>query len=284
MGDAIVSNLSFQIVEIPAGTIFATLDPEPIRFQTTKSVVVPAGISQQIEVRVEAVEPGVEGNISAGTLTAIEGELGSMISVQNPEKFTGGEMEKIASPTQSDFDALKERLLGEMLLEAVYHFASRDDLTKLFLPTTTIFETELKVDQVPSFGEPGEKLQVSLQNEYSCWYLLEDEVMQTAKFILDANLMEGFFPVSGDIELTYLDEPSIMEDGFTWRIKAKRMIGKHVNEAEIASLIAGRNVNIVAQLIMARLDSNSEPTISLYPGWWRIMPILSSRINLVVNQ
>ena len=103
---------------IAEGTRIAT--PDGVEFQTTEAAVLQppsdGGGASELEVRVEAVVPGPEGNVAAGTITQTSlREFG--ISVTNPEPTKGGDRQETPIVTQADYDAaktdLQNRLSGE---------------------------------------------------------------------------------------------------------------------------------------------------------------------------
>jgi uncharacterized phage protein gp47/JayE len=74
---------------------------EPPVFVTTQSGTIPGG--GILELEVVADEPGVSGNVSAGTVTLLQTGVGGIASVTNDESMDGG------SEVESD-EALKTRL------------------------------------------------------------------------------------------------------------------------------------------------------------------------------
>jgi len=74
---------------IPAGTRVAVSDGS-IVFQTTGDVVLSAG-NTQVEATIEAVEPGLAGNVTANTITKIVDPISGIESVNNPNPTEGGQ-------------------------------------------------------------------------------------------------------------------------------------------------------------------------------------------------
>ncbi|MEF2967473.1 baseplate J/gp47 family protein [Paenibacillus sp. M1] len=83
---------------IPVGTSVCTDEEEPIVFVTTE-----AGIINQrtAKLKAEAVTGGIRGNVDAGRIKLMMGNLSGVISVTNPQEFANG------AETESD-----ESLLG----------------------------------------------------------------------------------------------------------------------------------------------------------------------------
>jgi uncharacterized phage protein gp47/JayE len=72
---------------IPQGTRLSTTDDTPIYFDTTVDATV---TDSTVDVAIAAEISGVSGNIDAGTITAVVGDMASIITVNNAEATTGG--------------------------------------------------------------------------------------------------------------------------------------------------------------------------------------------------
>ena len=72
---------------VPAGTVCLTADG--VRFRTTADAVLAAG-GTQVDVSAEAVEPGPEGNVIAGSVTLFSVAPVGIVHCGNPAAFAGG--------------------------------------------------------------------------------------------------------------------------------------------------------------------------------------------------
>ena len=86
---------------IPYGTVCMT--PGLVRFETQATGLLLAG-EMWVDVPVRALEPGVGGNVAAGTVTEMAVAPVGIISCTNPEGFSGG------VDTEDD-ESLRERIL-----------------------------------------------------------------------------------------------------------------------------------------------------------------------------
>src|SRR6266540_2020259 len=82
-GVAVFRNLTQQAVPVPAGTVVRTADN--LRFVTTSEHEVGAGVGKILELPIEAVEGGLASNVAAETIVVVEGKLGLLLSVTNPD-------------------------------------------------------------------------------------------------------------------------------------------------------------------------------------------------------
>lgn len=101
-----------QAVKVPAGTIATTA--AGLAFRTLETIQVPGVKTEyfmkiavglragQAEARIEAVEPGSEGNVSAGRITRLQGPLAGSLQLTNPEPTRGGEDRSASVATVAD--------------------------------------------------------------------------------------------------------------------------------------------------------------------------------------
>ena len=75
-GTVIFTNLTEEEISIPAGTVVLTIGEPSVRFETTRNILLSAGVGETAGGSIQAVVPGVPGNVEAGTIVAMEGDLG----------------------------------------------------------------------------------------------------------------------------------------------------------------------------------------------------------------
>jgi len=85
--------------EIPAGFKVATEDD--IEFETTESVEINGG---EVEAEIEALEPGADGNVPAGTITEIINPTAGVDSVNNEEATEGGRDKETDAELKERYD------------------------------------------------------------------------------------------------------------------------------------------------------------------------------------
>jgi uncharacterized phage protein gp47/JayE len=92
---------------IPRGTKVQTDSINPIRFETTESVNLPAGQTSVSNVSVRAIEAGVESNIGSNALTVMTDPPSGIEEVTNPDATAGG------TDAEQD-DDLRDRAKSEL--------------------------------------------------------------------------------------------------------------------------------------------------------------------------
>ncbi len=92
-GTVVFINRTDEAIEIPAGTLVSTSAGTPSVFQTLSDISVPAGVDEQAEAAIEAIPEliGDAGNVEAGLINSVVGELGDRVNVRNLTPTFGGE-------------------------------------------------------------------------------------------------------------------------------------------------------------------------------------------------
>jgi hypothetical protein len=112
VGEVVFSNLSSAPVTIPINTLVSTSSGTPVQFRTLQEARVEGGVGQRVSVPVEAVEPGIEGNVRANTINTVVGALRFRLRVNNTNGTGGGGAELVSVVSQQDREQLVTILQG----------------------------------------------------------------------------------------------------------------------------------------------------------------------------
>jgi hypothetical protein len=280
-GSAVFTNLTDRPVTIPAGTVITTRDAS-VRFATRRSGSLPAGPGQVMELPIEALQPGRQGNLPAGEIQAIEGSLGVDLTVTNPEPTTGGTDLDSPAPTPLDQSRLHNRLEAALKHSAIQEIQSNldpgDVLLSEQLNQVQILE---KIFEPPEF-QPASQLNLRMRLEYQAPIVKESDLNSLAASILDASLPPGYVPLPGTLKIDNLTTPA-GDDASTyqWQLKAQRQIGAQVLDEQATQLAVGLSPAQAGQRLVEALPLSEPPTITLFPSWWPRLPFLPFRISVM---
>ncbi len=96
-GEVVFTNQTEAEVTIPVGTVLVSTGDDPIEFEVTQEVVLPAGVGQEATTTVAArplppesdLEPE-DTNVRRGRLETVVGGLSERVTVTNPTNFNSG--------------------------------------------------------------------------------------------------------------------------------------------------------------------------------------------------
>ena len=280
-GVVIFRNLTQSAVNIPIGTIVTAGD---VRFVTTELGVLNPGVGETVELRIEAMEGGLAGNLDAEAINVVEGRLGLSLSVINPEPVTGGRERASVQATDSDRERAKTLLLKSLERDA------RTNLPDELNPGDVLFDETFAFSQILSenydlpAGAAGSQLTLTMQVEYMVQYAAASDLTELATLALNASLPSGFLALSDVLTVESAASPELLEDGSAhWAIRAERKIVQQVNTSRVTKLILGLGSSDAQSKLDEALPLKTEPKISLTPSWWPWVPIVPFRIEVVAQ-
>lgn len=274
-------NLSSSEATIPAGTIVATEDS--IRFETLNRAVLPGGVNQIVEVPIQAVNAGEDGNVDAETIFSIEGPLGLLMTVTNPESTSGGDDENAIGANETDRAELREEALNELRTAAEIEMRSQL-AEKDFLLIDTIELTEILVEEFsPPENTASDSLILNMQAEFSARYLLANDIQTLIGSFLSASIPQDFISID---EMTFdlVNTPSTDTEGVTrFQLQANQNTVKQVDVLQVFNLIRGHNLQNAKDELTNIFSLRQEPQITITPSWWNWMPLIPFNISVEVK-
>ena len=274
-------NLSSSEVTIPAGTIVATQDL--IRFETLNRVLLTGGVNQIVEVPIQAVNAGEIGNVAAEKIISIEGPLGLLMKVANPESTMGGDDENAIGANETDRLDLREQVLNELNLIA--EIEMRSQITeKDFLLLDTIELTEMLVEEFsPPENEASNSLTLKMQAEFSARYILANDIQALTSSSLNASIPQGFVSL-GEMTFDLFEPPVTDSEGVTrFQLQASQNTVKQVDVLQVFSLIRGHHLQNAKTELTDSFALREEPQISITPSWWNWMPLIPFNVSVEVK-
>ena len=275
-------NLTQQAVTVPEGT--AIQDASGVRFVTTDSGEVAAGVGKTLELPIEAVDGGVAGNVDAEAINVVEGRLGLSLSVTNPEPTKGGRERPSVQASDDDRERAKDLLMRGLEEDAREKLASEIAAGDLLFEKTLAVSQTLSEEYDPPPGAAGTTLTLTMQVEYSVQYADASDLTQLASLALNASLPSGYTAASDAVMVKPVTNPSLDEDGSAkWMMRAERRIIQKIDTAQVTAMVQGFGVWKVESKLKSNLTLASRPEIKLSPSWWPWMPIVPFRISVVTQ-
>jgi len=282
-GVAEFRNLTESVVTIPIGTIVTAGD---VRFVTTELGVLNAGVGETAELKIEALEGGQAGNLQPETINAIDGRLGLSVSVINLKPMTGGRERASVQASDADRTRVKELLMKSLESDA------RQQIVDELNIGDVLFDGSFTITQIlselydPPAGAAGSKLKLTMQAEYSIQYADASDLTQLASLALNASLPSGFLVASTSDALTIktTTKPTTLSNGSTrWTIQAERKIVQLVDADQVIQTILGLSSESAQTVLDENLPLASSPRITFTPSWWKWVPIVPFRVEVVTQ-
>lgn len=281
-GVVIFENHTEDPVNIPLHTVlWSSSGSKGQKFRTTTTAELQGGFGVKVELAVEAVTAGAEGNVPANSISAIEGPLGLLISVSNPRALKGAVDELHPTATQSDLDDLEEQLLDELLLLASNEIGSNLQENQVIVEDGIWLERVIDKQYNHTPGEIADEL--TMEMEVSVLMLVYHE-LDLERFIL--NEMSQDLPVGVEVIPTSLSyevqtEPAGSNDG-RWGLSIQAEVETYdtLDFRGIKTMIFGRTPESAVRILGDASPHLIGSQITLYPSWMPILPLWTERIQL----
>lgn len=280
-GEVLFTNLTGADITVPAGTIISTDGESPIRFKTEIEANVAINSLEPVFVAVKALEPGAKGNVLQETLVNLEGSLGGLLTVTNPETAGGGEDTSALSPSEEDYARLKEKLLKQLRDEVQSQLSQQDGLELIdgTVNTGTVISETRSVEA----GQPADHFTLSLDVEFTGLTYSSQELEQLANKVMVASLTSDEQVYSPKVVITLQDgTKSSLQDGMKWTVIVSCPVGPKIESDKLAVLISGKNIQDAKKILLSEIPLISEPTIDTFLSPI-ILPFAAFRIHFEVQ-
>jgi hypothetical protein len=288
-GQELFKNLTTSDIRIPTGTLVQTTDSPPVRFLTMeekvlpRSTIVPLAVGS-ILINIQAVEVGAKGNVAADKITRA---ASIDYLVTNPAPTLGGKADQIPVVTQADYDKAVSQSDSDVKTKAeqrtvewragaakgtsVYGVVWKR--TGVVTPASDVVGKELSKDK-PTF-------EITVTGSATAYAVPADEPKTTAVAKLKEDVGSGMDLDAASPLVEEVIGAAVQDDGVHWRVRAS---GKQVPQpktTQMTAALAGReyeSVGPLAEQLGFKLRS-----ITPWPEWWPRLPVLDSRITIVVE-
>lgn len=277
-GVARFTNLGQGEVIIPAGTVVLT--QQSLRFVTLHETRLPAGIDEFVDVPIEALEPGMRGNVSADTITTVEGPLGLSVTAGNPGPVSGGTDIQVIGATDKDRSKLSEIVFENLSRSAESQIRGQIKPDDLLLLDTFEAANILREEFDPPVGQAGSALLLKMQVEFTARYISASDLDQLTQSTLDASIAKGFDPF-GDMVLKSMADPITDSSGIThFELEVTRTLLRKVDQTRVFSMVRGHNPQRARSELLETLSLRKSPDITITPSWWPWLPLIPFNISM----
>ena len=278
-------NRTNRDVMIPSGTIVSTATGNNVQFGTTADVVIPP--NGRVPVQVEALLAGPAGNVSAGTVTRVEGPASLSVMVANAEAFFGGSTQPMAVVLEEDKVRLEEQLFAQLKEEALARLNERVAGTMIIPPESVTF-LKLAPTFTPFVGEVAEELYLNMSVQAVGLGVDRDAASAIGLNRLQAAMPPGTRLISETVR--YAPGAAVLEsaDTIAYSVTGQGTLLRSIDAVEVRETIKGLPVDEAERILLERFPLAARPQIRLGPDWLPYivpveLPALPWRIRVVVD-
>ena len=288
-GTVVFVNQTSGGVDIPVGTTVSTSAGTPVLFRTIEPARVPAGSGQQVEVPIEALQAsaGEIGNVDAGLINTIVGDLASGLTVRNLTPTYGGVSRSVPAVSPQD----QERLLA-IVRQQLQSRAYLEMLPRLNDSQTLILETVRIVEERSDWttysaevGQAADSLTLTMRAVVEAVAVNQRLGQQVVLAQLSRQIPRGRHLRPDTIAYEIGPVTQVFQDGSVqFSIVGRGQVTAQINTALIQERLAGRSPEEALIFLYTEVDMAPDrpPIIDLAPPWLGRMPLLPVRIAVRV--
>lgn len=290
-GRARLTNLTDGPIIVPAGTILATSDTFPVRFETLDEIILPAGEAAASEVGIRALNEhaGTQGNIPPGAITRVEGNLAGLLDVTNPNATSGGTFQERKFVTEDDHSRLLVLGRQQLLQRARDLLLHQHSGTQFLVPgsITIIEERPAWTTYSAVVGEQVESVSLDLRARVQAVIVDEALARQVAYASLRPRIRPGLQVAPGALTFTRGAIQEIAPSGrVTFLMDVRGSSTVAIDTDAVRERVAGTSVAEARRRLERELvlEPNFPPQIDVWPGIFGRMPALPMRIRVEIAQ
>jgi hypothetical protein len=254
-----------------------SVSANPLRFATSQSASLPAGVGKTVLVPVQANQPGSTGNLEKGAIQAIEGDLGLSLSVTNLNALEGGSDTRSPAPTETDRSLLRAALLKKIADQALAKFSAEAGSEGNFVPGSLQPGRIIAETDHPATAVAADRLDMDLKVEFTGLVVKDQRLRELAELNLDAVLPTGYQPVSTELEFSVEPSPAdAVKPGLS--IRASRKIEPVIDLSAAGRAVLGFRPDEAASRLRSLYHLERLPTVRLNPVWWPRLPWLAFQV------
>lgn len=281
-GSVVFTNLGGTPVDIPRGTVVSTGTGAPVNFRTTQDAQIEGGLGQRVTVPVEAVEPGVSGNVRANTISTVSGALRFRARVSNPAGTGGGGSSLVAVVTQQDKDNLLAQVQTEVEAEAY------DSLLQELEPGEWMPRESVQIYTVAQAfdkfnDDEGDTVSLTLRSLVQGTAISQDDADEAILYALRQNAPNDAMLVADSIHYGAVSDTSSIGRQVAFTMTGASDYVAPIDPVEVKQLVAGMSPEDAMAAIAARWPLASESRIYQDPDWLGVLPRFPNRIQVRIE-
>ncbi|MGH2621018.1 MAG: baseplate J/gp47 family protein [Anaerolineales bacterium] len=279
-GEVSFQNLTDDPVDIPAGT---GVRAGAIRFLTAAQSTVKGDRDAEVSVPILAALAGRSGNVAAGTIDAVEGELGFVLSVTNLVPTSGGQDVLVGAVSAGDFTTLRSTLESELLEQAATELRAQLSPEDELLPGSeriSRVESE-RYDRIAGAAAETVGLEMSLEVVGLSFRRAEAEAAIAQR--LPQMVPDLWQPIPGSLRVQIARQEVQQTDGAailgSFQVRAES--ARQVPFDQMRRLARGAPSGRVADDLRLEFELAQAPVIRNSPSWLPWLPFLEMQIEVL---
>jgi hypothetical protein len=278
-GEAEFTNLTDEPVTVPAQSTIREPGSEQLYFITQTRLRIPAEAGTVRSVEIVASLPGTIGNIPAGQITAVDGELGLLISVENPEPTTGGSIISSTAVSASDLSRAKNQLSQQLLSQAEEIMRANQLPEESWLSESVGIQEVLSEQADREIGETADTILLEMSIIAHGFFANTQNLSLALPELLSAELGadEHIAPESLNIRSIQLSDPSD-KDEIIVETTVSYETYRSIEKSKLGDELRGMRPGVAYQRLAIQYP-HAQFKIKRVPAWYPLLPFFKQQIT-----
>lgn len=281
-GTVVFTNQRTEETTIPPGTIVRTSGGVPIRFTTTTTTTIPAGVGNRAEAPIQAVDPGPGGNVQEVTINTIEGSLALAVRVINTKPTVSGNVRPVKVATADDKKKLEDQLLKQLLQQAPALLNTNLKPNEIIPPDSVLVDASDKLFD-HAVDEPADVLTLKMTADAFGLAVDQDDLNSLVELTLSKQLQEGYQFLPQGIQVDFASGGKYQGIQLRQPIRAVGYAAPQLDPAKVARALQGKSIDEAKTFLSNSVSLARPPEINVSPMGWFRMPWFAFRIAVFVE-
>ena len=278
-GEVVFTNRTDSEVVVPSGVVVLTTTGLTVRFQTLETTTVPAGIGASAVAPIEALEPGLGGNVRAFLINRIESVEAVQITAVNERATSGGTVKKV--PVVSNEDKARARALVLQRLQQEAYLRLREALNEQeFVPPETMVAIPISEVFDHFTDEPADELRLDMIVVVRALAVSGTDANALALYALEKEVPFGMALMPRTLIFQPGEVKNAQDGRVTFEMSASGIAAPIVDHAGLIDAVRGKPIAWAQDYLQEQLSLESAPEIRLQNAWLGRLPLLSMRIKM----
>ncbi|GAP63388.1 hypothetical protein ARMA_1811 [Ardenticatena maritima] len=235
----------------------------------------------QITVPIEALNPGLTGNVGALLINQVEGPLASALRVFNTNPTSGGTVKQVATVTVADKDQLREQVVQRLTQEGTAEIAKQIPEGYLLIPNTLTFDAVTEsFDHL--VDEQADTLTLLYRLRVEGLIVRQEDVEFLARPVLRENVPADRELLAEGFAVRIVDGERLSSDQARFTAEVEGFTAARIDGNMVRDLVRGLPIEEAEVVLKNRLPLAADPGIEISPAGWGRMPYLPLRIYVRV--
>jgi hypothetical protein len=239
-------------------------------------------VGARVEAPIQAVDPGLTGNLKELSINAVEGSMALSVRVINTKPTASGSLRPVRVVTEADKKKLEELALAQLKQQAPAVLKTALKPNEFVPPDSVLVDpTDRLFDR--AVDDPADVLNLKMSADAFGLAVDRDDLNLLMGTLLQKQLPSGFQLLPNGVKVDML--PGGKYQGIQLRqpIRAVGYAAPQLDPNKVASALQGKTLDDAKTYLASQVQLAHAPDIRISPPGWPLMPALAFRIAVFVE-